>query len=115
MINFRVLGDCISKANLWDKPLSRFSKEEILKLAGAFVTAQLEQEKTCGSCWYFTFKGLKGVCVHPDHPNRVPSWSWGLGCDEWSYLFDKEFGSHNLNRKPKVKLDELDTSPTVRG
>jgi hypothetical protein len=101
MINLKALAKLISKENLWDKPLCQFSEEEVLKLASAFVAAQLDQEKTCGSCWYFTFKGFKGICVHPDHPNWVPSWSWGLGCDDWAYLFDKEFGSRKLNRKPK--------------
>ncbi len=107
MINLKVLGKLISNGGLWDKPLCQFSEEEILKLAGAFVTAQLEQEETCGSCWYFTFKGLKGVCVHSDHPNWVPSWSWGLGYKEWSHLLDKELGPHRLNRKPKVGLDAV--------
>ena len=107
MINFKVLGKCITQAGLWEKPLGEFSREEILKLAGAIAVAQLEQSKTCGSCWYFSFKGSVAVCLHPDHPNWVPVWTWGMGCRDWSDLFGKEIGPHKLNRKPKARPEEI--------
>jgi hypothetical protein len=60
----------------------------------------MAEDRVCGSCWYFCWQGLTKVCGHPDHPYEIQT--WGIGCDEWSYLFDKEWEGRPLSRKPRV-------------
>jgi hypothetical protein len=65
----------------------------------------MADDRACGSCWYLSWKGLTPCCPHPDHPFVIET--WGMCCDDYSYLFDKELGPHKLNRKPKVSADEV--------
>jgi hypothetical protein len=65
----------------------------------------MAEDQVCGTCWYFGWDGLTKVCRHPDHPYEIQT--WGIGCDEWSYLFDKELKGRPLNRKPRVEPDRL--------
>ncbi len=63
----------------------------------------MTDDRVCGTCWYLSWNGLRTWCLHPEHPFEIQT--WGIGCDDWSYLFDKEFGTHKLNRKPKVSWE----------
>ena len=65
----------------------------------------MADDRVCGNCWYLSWKGLKTCCRHPDHPFFIST--WGVGCEDWSYLFAKDNQAHSLNRKPKVHLDEV--------
>ena len=105
MLNYRTLGKLISKAGLWDKPLSQFSEEEILKLLSAFAVAQVDH-KTCGWCWYFGWVKLQPYCLHSDHPAPVYPFMWGNCCPDFSADDAKEFQHRPLNRKPKWKESE---------
>jgi len=107
MINFKELAKLITKHGLWEKPLNQLSQEEILKLDTAFYVAHLEQDKVCGSCHYLGWARLKPACFHPDHASIVPVWAWGLGCDDYLYLCDKEMPNNQLNRVEKVTVDQI--------
>lgn len=37
--------------------------------------------KVCGTCHFFAFKGLTKVCRHPQHVVEIMQ--WGIGCPEW--------------------------------
>lgn len=103
MINLKTLSALIAKADLWEKPLCEFSKEEILKLSGAFCVAALESRKTCGLCYYQGWKKLQSYCCHQDHPAMIYAWTYGMGCPDWSRYDDKPLGPYELNRKPRIE------------
>ncbi|MFP5213132.1 MAG: hypothetical protein ACLGPL_07105 [Acidobacteriota bacterium] len=107
MIDLKALWKGISKAGLCEKSLSQLSREEMLSLVRIFDRAVTGQEKTCGTCWYFGWKGLKPWCLHSDHSHPVVGWGFGIGCGDWSYEFAKELGPHKLDRKPRI--DESDS------
>jgi hypothetical protein len=72
----------------------------------------MTDDRTCGSCWYSWWQGLRSCCLHPDHPYFIQT--WGMACPDWSYLFDKELGPHELNRKQRVELSEIREPPDGR-
>lgn len=69
----------------------------------------MADDKVCGNCWYQTWKGLKSCCTHPGHPYFLHV--WGIGCPDWSYIFDKDIGPHKLNRKPCVDKNQIIEAP----
>lgn len=71
--------------------------------------AIMADDRTCGSCWYLWWKGLKPCCLHPEHPFFLHT--WGMCCSDWSDLCDKEIGPHKLNRPPKATLDQVVEAP----
>jgi len=108
MLDFKLLGKKLTAAGLWEKPLHQFEKGEILELAMAIHSAQLKQNKQCGTCWYQSWKGLRPCCLHPDHPVSISVFMWGAAdCPNWSDWLEKESKSHELNRKPRVDQEHV--------
>ena len=52
--------------------------------------------ENCGTCHYFSFKGLKWWCCHPKHNQRIKK--WGFRCPEYFSRYAKE-------RPPVEKID----------
>lgn len=108
MLDFKLLGKKLTESGLWEKPLNRFGKTEIMELAMAIHSAQLKQEKQCGTCWYQGWKGLHPCCRHPKHPTVIRVWLWGsVDCPHWSDWLDKELGPHKLERPEPVALSKV--------
>lgn len=96
-MNFKSLANRIGKLGLWERTLNSLSQEEILSLALAVDMANTEQDKTCGTCWYFGWKKLESWCLHQDHEAKVHGWAFSLGCKDYSHYADKPVGDY----KPK--------------
>lgn len=111
-LNLRTLGAEIGRAGLWGKTLNSLTPEDVHKLEMAFVQANLDGAKTCGSCWFYGFVGHDGYCLHVEHPARAYVWSWSLGCQDYSYLFDK--GTPKQPLKRANRLDELPGQGALR-
>jgi hypothetical protein len=62
----------------------------------------LADDRACGSCQYLQWKGLQPCCLHPDHPCMIQT--WGAGCPDWLFLFDKGRGRDCANRKSKADI-----------
>lgn len=62
-------------------------------------------DKVCGSCWYHTWKDMRNCCTHPDHPFFLNV--WGIGCQDYSYMWDKPVGPYKVDRKEAVDVDQV--------
>lgn len=47
------------------------------------------EQKTCGTCRYIAFKGLKKVCRHPEHVVEIVQ--WGICCPDWVEVTSKDY------------------------
>ena len=49
---------------------------------------EAKNDRYCGTCYYFGWKGLDKWCRHPDHVEEIADF-W-VGCSDWIDMFEKE-------------------------
>jgi YqaJ viral recombinase family. len=45
------------------------------------------ENRVCGNCTYFDFKGLEPWCLHECHNTKIKT--WGIGCPNWDNRYEK--------------------------
>lgn len=71
----------------------------------------MASDKTCGTCHYFEWHGLKKCCTHPDHPYFLNI--YGMVCPDYSYMWEKAWPGHTVNRPDAVGIDQVTEAPSA--
>jgi len=61
---------------------------------------EAKNDRYCGICYYFAWKGLDKWCRHPDHVEEIDNF-W-KGCADWFDAYEK-----GTIKKKRISIEQL--------